>query len=88
MAHTARSEVESHACNTHIHVHAHSYAHTHVSKHTHTHVSGHAHANKQNAHPPPAQTPKRGLDIWVCGDQIKKGAALNAIQIAELLLKN
>lgn len=28
----------------------------------------------------------RGLDIFVCGDQIKKGAALNAIQIAELLL--
>ncbi|KAL5706218.1 aspartate-semialdehyde dehydrogenase [Ranunculus cassubicifolius] len=27
-----------------------------------------------------------GLDIWVCGDQIRKGAALNAIQIAELLL--
>ena len=28
----------------------------------------------------------RGLDIFVCGDQIKKGAALNAVQIAELLL--
>ncbi|KAL7149557.1 hypothetical protein ABFS83_05G049200 [Erythranthe nasuta] len=28
-----------------------------------------------------------GLDIFVCGDQIRKGAALNAIQIAELLLK-
>ncbi|KAF6168389.1 hypothetical protein GIB67_018229 [Kingdonia uniflora] len=27
-----------------------------------------------------------GLDIFVCGDQIRKGAALNAIQIAELLL--
>lgn len=26
------------------------------------------------------------LDIFVCGDQIRKGAALNAIQIAELLL--
>ncbi len=26
------------------------------------------------------------LDIWLCGDQIRKGAALNAIQIAELLL--
>ena len=23
---------------------------------------------------------------WLCGDQIRKGAALNAIQIAELLL--
>ncbi len=30
----------------------------------------------------------KGLDIFVCGDQIKKGAALNAVQIAELLLKN
>ncbi|XP_020095806.1 uncharacterized protein LOC109715281 [Ananas comosus] len=28
-----------------------------------------------------------GLDIFVCGDQIRKGAALNAIQIAELLLQ-
>ena len=27
-----------------------------------------------------------GLDIFVCGDQIRKGAALNAVQIAELLL--
>ncbi|MFM7448759.1 MAG: aspartate-semialdehyde dehydrogenase [Leptolyngbyaceae cyanobacterium] len=26
-----------------------------------------------------------GLDLWLCGDQIRKGAALNAIQIAELL---
>lgn len=31
---------------------------------------------------------KKGLDLFVCGDQIKKGAALNAVQIAELLLKN
>lgn len=29
---------------------------------------------------------ERGLDLFVCGDQIKKGAALNAVQIAELLL--
>lgn len=29
----------------------------------------------------------RGLDIFVCGDQIRKGAALNAVQIAEMLLK-
>lgn len=28
----------------------------------------------------------RGLDLFVCGDQIKKGAALNAVQVAELLL--
>ena len=27
-----------------------------------------------------------GLNIWCCGDQIRKGAATNAIQIAELLL--
>ncbi|CAN6454367.1 unnamed protein product [Victoria cruziana] len=27
-----------------------------------------------------------GLDIFVCGDQIRKGAALNAVQIAEKLL--
>lgn len=26
------------------------------------------------------------LDIFVCGDQIRKGASLNAIQIAEKLL--
>ncbi|MEN9521496.1 MAG: hypothetical protein RLZZ381_4084, partial [Cyanobacteriota bacterium] len=25
--------------------------------------------------------------LWLCGDQIRKGAALNAIQIAELLLQ-
>ena len=29
---------------------------------------------------------KKGLDLFVCGDQIKKGAALNAVQIAELLV--
>jgi aspartate-semialdehyde dehydrogenase len=29
----------------------------------------------------------RGLDLWVVSDNIRKGAALNAIQIAELLLK-
>jgi aspartate-semialdehyde dehydrogenase len=28
-----------------------------------------------------------GLELWLCGDQIRKGAALNAIQIAELLVK-
>jgi len=27
-----------------------------------------------------------GLDLFVCGDQIRKGAALNAVQIAELLV--
>ena len=29
-----------------------------------------------------------GLTFWVVGDQIKKGAALNAVQIAQWLLKN
>ncbi|XP_054809130.1 LOW QUALITY PROTEIN: uncharacterized protein LOC129311128 [Prosopis cineraria] len=33
-----------------------------------------------------SQDGNQGLDIFVCGDQIRKGAALNAIQIAELLL--
>jgi aspartate-semialdehyde dehydrogenase len=28
-----------------------------------------------------------GLELWLCGDQIRKGAALNAVQIAELLLE-
>ena len=28
-----------------------------------------------------------GLTLWCCGDQVRKGAATNAIQIAELLLK-
>ena len=29
----------------------------------------------------------RGLSLWCCGDQIRKGAATNAVQIAELLTK-
>ena len=29
-----------------------------------------------------------GITLWVVGDQIKKGAALNAVQIAEFLIKN
>jgi len=29
----------------------------------------------------------RGLDLWVVSDNIRKGAALNAVQIAELVLK-
>ena len=28
-----------------------------------------------------------GIALWCCGDQVRKGAALNAIQIAELLVK-
>ena len=27
------------------------------------------------------------LELWLCGDQIRKGAALNAVQIAELLIQ-
>ncbi|MFK4784416.1 aspartate-semialdehyde dehydrogenase [Fusobacterium sp. MFO224] len=30
---------------------------------------------------------KKGLSLWCCGDQIRKGAATNAIQIAELLIE-
>ena len=26
------------------------------------------------------------LDVWVTGDNVRKGAALNAVQMAELLL--
>lgn len=29
-----------------------------------------------------------GLELWLSGDQIRKGAALNAVQIAELLVAN
>lgn len=32
-------------------------------------------------------TDERGLNVWCCGDQVRKGAALNAIQIAELLIQ-
>ena len=34
-----------------------------------------------------SQEGNKGLDIFICGDQIRKGAALNAVQIAELLVK-
>ena len=30
----------------------------------------------------------RGLDLWVVADNVRKGAALNSIQIAEVLVKN
>ncbi|CAM6127972.1 unnamed protein product [Calypogeia fissa] len=33
-----------------------------------------------------SQDGNHGLDIFVCGDQIRKGAALNAVQIAEMVL--
>jgi aspartate-semialdehyde dehydrogenase len=28
-----------------------------------------------------------GLDLWVVGDNLRKGAALNSVQVAELLVK-
>jgi aspartate-semialdehyde dehydrogenase len=31
---------------------------------------------------------KNGLSLWVVADNLKKGAALNAVQIAELLVKD
>lgn len=31
---------------------------------------------------------ERGLDLWVVSDNIRKGAALNSVQIAEILAKN
>lgn len=31
-------------------------------------------------------TDDRGLCLWCCGDQVRKGAATNAVQIAELLI--
>ena len=30
----------------------------------------------------------RGLDLWVVSDNIRKGAATNSIQIAEILVKH
>ncbi len=30
----------------------------------------------------------RGLNLWVVSDNIRKGAALNSIQIAEILIKD
>ncbi len=35
----------------------------------------------------PDLTDENGLCLWCCGDQIRKGAATNAVQIAELLTK-
>jgi aspartate-semialdehyde dehydrogenase len=29
---------------------------------------------------------ERGLDLWIVSDNIRKGAALNAVQIAEILI--
>ena len=35
----------------------------------------------------PDLTDECGIALWCCGDQVRKGAATNAIQIAELLIK-
>jgi len=35
----------------------------------------------------PDLTDPNGLCLWCCGDQVRKGAAVNCIQIAELLIK-
>ena len=35
----------------------------------------------------PDLTDENGLCLWCCGDQVRKGAALNCIQIAELLVE-
>ncbi|HVU64986.1 MAG TPA: aspartate-semialdehyde dehydrogenase [Phycisphaerales bacterium] len=45
-------------------------------------------ASRLPTNPTPADCDKPALsfDLFICGDQLRKGAALNAIQIAELLL--
>jgi len=30
----------------------------------------------------------RGINMWIVSDNIRKGAALNSVQIAEVLIKN
>ena len=35
----------------------------------------------------PDLTDDNGICLWCCGDQVRKGAATNAVQIAELLVK-
>lgn len=34
-----------------------------------------------------SQPDRRGIDLFLCGDQLRKGAALNAVQIAESLIE-
>ena len=48
-------------------------------------VSGQDHIHVGRVRRDISQPNGRGLDIFVAGDQILKGAALNAVQIAELL---
>ena len=35
----------------------------------------------------PDLTDPNGICLWCCGDQVRKGAATNAVQIAELVIK-
>ena len=35
----------------------------------------------------PDLTDENGLCLWCCGDQVRKGAATNAVQVAELLIR-
>ncbi len=35
----------------------------------------------------PDLTDENGINLWCCGDQVRKGAATNAVQIAELVTK-
>ena len=30
---------------------------------------------------------ENGITLWCCGDQVRKGAATNAVQIAETIIK-
>ena len=46
----------------------------------------HTHTRARRVRRDISRPDSRGLDLFVCGDQIKKGAALNAVQIAELLV--
>ena len=36
----------------------------------------------------PDLTDEKGLCLWCCGDQVRKGAATNAVQIAQLVIEN
>jgi aspartate-semialdehyde dehydrogenase len=50
-----------------------------------THASGRdpVHVGRLRRDP----THENGLDLWIVADNVRKGAALNAIQIAEVLLR-
>ena len=36
----------------------------------------------------PDLTDEKGLCLWCCGDQVRKGAATNAVQIAKYIIEN